>query len=164
MSPTTTLLALQDAILAGYRARFGDRVRSYGAYEPADPLSDEPADLATPALLLELESIELEPGTDPEGRLPLRCTWALHCVLSAATEHLQQVLPQFAAAAASELMPPLSVGASRRIGARWGLGAAVDDPTAISAAPGGFSPGLHGHDGWKLTWEQVAFIHDEAPL
>jgi hypothetical protein len=61
-------------------------------------------------------------------------------------------------------MPPLSVGASRRIGARWGLGAAVDDPTAISAAPGGFSPGLHGHDGWKLTWEQVAFIQDEAPL
>lgn len=164
--PTTTIRAAHQAIEDGLRAHFGASVRQYGAYQPWDPTEDEPeTELLTPALLLELESIDPDETEDQmPGRVALRCAWTVHAMLSIRTEDLQIALPELAAAVVALVRqqqsppspPPLN-------GNRWGLGEAVGVPEAVSARPAEFVPGLHGHDSWAVTWEQVTYLPETLP-
>jgi len=150
----------------GLRQHFGTRIRQCGAYEPWDPVEDaaEPV-LLTPALLLELESIEPDDNDlNMPGRIAMRCAWAVHAVLSLRTVDLQIALPELAAAVIAlvrktgtdPLQPPLT-------GNRWGLGEALGAPEAVGARPAEFRPGLNGHDSWVITWEQVIYLPESLP-
>ena len=164
--PTTTIREALQAIEDGFRAHFGDAIRQYGAYEPWDPVEDEPEpELKTPAWLFELESIDPDDaGSHAPGRLAIRCTFNAHAVLSILTLELQIALPELAAAGIAvvrktetrPLAPPLN-------GNRWGLGEALGPPEAVSARPAGFRPGLHGHDAWAVSWEQVVYLPESLP-
>jgi len=168
LNETTTLRAVHSAIVAAARAWFGDAVQQYGAYEPWGAGGENPdadAEIKTPALLLELESIEPD-DTDAHGPglIAVRCAWAFHAILSQRTDDLQIALPEFAAAAIALIRraeslpygPPLN-------GNRWGLGEAVGVPEAVSARPGPFTPGLNGRDSWLITWEQVVYLPETLP-
>jgi hypothetical protein len=161
----TTFEALHQAIVEALRERFGDRIATYGAYEPWDPIDDQPtARIQTPALLLEVEDFaeaDLE-SPDPLGRLALTCTLAIHCVLSIQTERLQQRLPQLAAAVLSLVGSP-QVGQRFRRGNQWGLGIAADPAERPQAQAGEFSPGLHGRDSWLVRWEQTVYLSEALP-
>jgi hypothetical protein len=160
----TTMDAVHDAIVAALRAHFGERVLNYGAYDPWNEYTDEAsATLETPALLLELEGFNVpEDVRDPLDRIPCECSWVIHAVLGLGTPRLQQTLPQFAAAVASLVMPPLVEDAMVR-GNLWGLGAATDAPVRVSAQPGEFQPGLHGRDAWVIRWDQTIYLDQELP-
>lgn len=141
------LRQLHDAILADLREHYLDRVQTIAAYDPfpeADDQARQP--LTTPALLLDLEAIDPgeEDGTD---RQALRLTWAAHCVLSFRTAQLQVELREFAA----DLLGHIRYN-------RWGLAPAVAPPTALSAQPGEFVPGLAGYDTWLARWEQQVYV------
>lgn len=158
----TTLGAAHAGILASLEARFGARIARYGAYELDDELGDPQREIATPALLLRLESFVADLAEpDPWGRLPLRCAWSVRCLLSTETQDLQRTLPQLAAAVVSTVIPLASVDAGRR-GADWGLGGAVGLPEAPSAQPDGL--GIFGADSWVVRWEQVVYVSEELPL
>jgi hypothetical protein len=164
--PTTTLSAVHDAIIDALQARFGARVRQFGAYEPwdYDTESADP-DLRTPALLIELESIGPD-GDDihTPGRVALRCNWAIHAALSIRTEKLQTELREFAAAVVTTLRrSDPSAPLTPTNGNRWGLGKAVGAPEGVSAQPGEFRPGLNGRDSWLITWDQIVYVDDELP-
>ena len=161
MLPTTTIRAYFQAIEDALRAHFGDRIRQYGAYEPWDPVSDEPEpEIKTPMMLIELESIDPDDSSSSKpGRVSIRCSWSVHVVLSIETERLQIALAELAAAVVALIrktefapgIPPLN-------GNRWGLGKAVDVSEAVSASPAGESAGANGRDSWVVTWEQVAHL------
>jgi hypothetical protein len=160
--PTTTLDAVHDAILAAARAHFGTLIAHYGAYEPWDPDDDAavPA-VQTPALLFELESFA---RADPDalGRFGIEATCVLHCVLSQATERLQQTLPQVAAAVLA-LVDASVTGTTYLRGNDWGLGGAASYPTNLQAQPAEFSPGLNGRDAWLVRWEQALYLSTDLP-
>ena len=163
---TTTIRVAHAAIVDALRAHFWATVRQYGAYQPWDPIEDTPeTEILTPALLLELESID--PDDDEmhmPGRVGMRCAWSVHVMLSTRTEELQIALPELAAAVVAlvrkqetePLHPPLN-------GNHWCLGEAVDGPDAVTARPAGFHPGLHGHDSWVVTWEQAIHLPETLP-
>lgn len=162
----TSMDAVHDAVIAALRAKFGDRVAHYGAYEPwAEGAETPEGALLTPALLLEVEDFSIDDAEDPDplGRLAVRCSVAVHCLLSIQTQRLAQTLAQFAAVVASLVMPPLAADALQR-GNDWGLGGAAGLPAAVSAQPAGFSPGLNGRDSWVVRWEQVFYLDQEVPL
>lgn len=166
MAETTTVRDLFDAIETALRIYFGTSIRQYGAYEPWDPIEDEAEpDLRTPALLIELES--LEPDASEEqipGQIAIRASIAVHVILSILTDQLQIALPELAASVIALvrkrqteiLRAPLS-------GNRWGLGDAVEIPEAVSAQPAEFRPGLHGHDSWVVRWEQIVYLPETLP-
>lgn len=158
MTQTTTLDALLDAIVADLLAVFGDRCAQIGAYGPWDTLTDTEAEaLVTPALLVELESFEIDDAFDAAGRCQVRCTLGIHCVLSQETARLQQALAQWAAEVARRVRYPADPD-NNWDGNTWGLAGAVDAPQRITGQPGEFSPGLHGRDGWVVRWEQVVYL------
>lgn len=166
MSTVTTMDALHDSILESLRARFSDRVAQYGAYEPWDEADgDADKQIITPALLLEIEDFDIPDLDDPDplGRLVVSASISIHCVLSVQTERLQQTLPQFAAAVAAVVVPPLS-GDQYQRGNLWGLGGAVEIPEDVQAQPAGFTPGLNGRDSWVVRWTQTVYLDEEVPL
>lgn len=164
--PTTTVRAAHQAIEAGLRAHFGSAILQYGPYQPWDSVDDEPeTELLTPALLLELESIDPDDAAlHQPGRIAIRCAWAVHAVLSIRTEDLQIALPELAAAVMTLVRknetdparPPLTAN-------RWGLAEAVGPPEALSARPGEFTPGLNGRDAWIIAWEQTLYLPQTLP-
>ncbi len=65
---TTTLDAYHAAVIETLRDTFGDRIQTYGPYDPTE-LLDNTRPLNTPALYLQLETTDLI--TLPDG-MPLR--------------------------------------------------------------------------------------------
>lgn len=158
-SPTTDMDAIHAAIIDALRAHFDYRVVQYGAYEEWDEV-DGQAETAilTPALLLQFESEDYGLREDPAGRLVVRCSFALHCVLSVQTERLQVTLRQFASEVATAVMFPAASRNQPRRGQRWGLGAAAEYPERVNAAAGDFSPGLNGRDSRIVRWDQEFYL------
>jgi hypothetical protein len=163
--PTTTVRAAQTAIIDTLRDHFGAHVQQIGLYQPMDIHGDPEAELLTPALLLELDAIENDEAADhAPGVIAVRCLWTIHAILSIRTENLQMALPEMAAAVIAlirqttpnPMRPPLNAH-------RWGLGDAVGAPDAVSARPGEFRPGLHGHDAWAVSWEQTLYLPESLP-
>lgn len=152
---TTTPTALQDAILATLRAHFGARVQHVDLYWPFDD-DDETrvAHLKTPALLLRLERQEREPADpDPTGRLRMRVSFALYCILSLRTLRLYVELPEMSLHAIRCIDP--QSGANRR-GQDWGLGGYVVEPAeGITDDEAEFSAAPTGTDSRVVRWEQV---------
>jgi hypothetical protein len=141
------LRQLHDAMLDDLREHYLDRVQTIEAYDPCPAADDqERQPLTTPAILLELESID--PG-DEDGteRHALRLTWAAHCVLSFRTAQVQLELREFVA----DLLWHVTYN-------RWGLSGAVREPQALSSQPGEFVPGIAGYDTWIVRWEQIVFV------
>lgn len=158
---STTLGALQDAVLAALREQFADRIARYGAYELDDQLTGEPdAAIATPALLFQVERADAEPADppDPFGRLAVRCQCAIHCLLSVRTERLQAALLDLASEVLASVVLCPHLPCSPR-GNRWGLGIAADEPDSASIAEGGFRPGLNGVDSRVVNWDQTIYLN-----
>jgi len=143
----TNLRQLHDAMVTTLRAHYRDLVPTIAAYDPFPQLDGpDPQPLITPAILLQLDAID--PGEDDgTDRQPLRLTWVAHCVLSFRTEQVQLELRELAA-------DVLSLVRNQR----WGLSGALQVPTALSALPGEFVPGLQGSDSWQVRWEQQTYI------
>jgi hypothetical protein len=141
------LRQLHDAMVADLSAHYLGRVPTICAYDPFPARDDQtPQPVVTPAILLELESIA--PGEDDgTDRQALLLTFSAHCVLSQRTEAMQLELREFAADLLSHLRHQ-----------RWGLAGALQEPTALAAAAGEFSPGLEGFDSWRATWEQTVYV------
>lgn len=166
MATSASLRDYLAAVETALRDRFGERVRQYGIYEPWDEAEDEAEPkLKTPALLIQVEGIEPDLAEDQvPGAIAIRLSVTIHVLLSIRTERLQVALPELAAAVIALLRqpqyqpmrPPLN-------GNRWGLGDAVDIPESVAAQPADFSPGLHGHDGWAVSFEQVLFLPEDLP-
>ncbi|SFD67979.1 hypothetical protein SAMN05660831_02093 [Thiohalospira halophila DSM 15071] len=141
----TTLAEQHDAILKTLRDGL-PQLATVEAYSPGDAID-------TPAALLELEVIEEDPGeNDGSDRVPLRCTWTVHCVLSTRTPNVQREIRAMAAQI---------LGMIRR--QRWG-GLPVRPPEQIQGGPGEISQGPHGYESWYLTWEQVLYLGDDVWL
>lgn len=158
MSLTTTIDTLHAAIIADLTRAFGEQCAQIGAYAPWDDLTGtEPEELVAPALLLELESFDVDESPDPADRCPVLCTLAIHCVLSQQTERLPQALAQWAATVARRVRFPEQPD-RRKGGNTWGLAPAVETPTRVNGQPGEFRPGLNGRDGWIVRWEQVVYL------
>jgi hypothetical protein len=166
MSTTTTPTALQDAILDTLRIHFGARVNTVDLYWPFDPEDGPAPHLQTPALLLRLERQEREPlDLDPTGRLRMRVSFALYCILSLRTPRLYVELPEMTLHAIRCIDPPS--GANRR-GQDWGLGAYVVEPAeAITDDEAEFSAAPTGTDSRVVRWEHVVAyantLEDPAP-
>lgn len=163
----TTLEILQGAILDALRVHFAGRVAEFGAYEPWDYREDEPAQvLNTPALLLEIEEMvndDLLDSHQTPGRLAIRVSLAIHCLLSIRTPKLQAALPELAASVMGLVAVRETATRTRaKRGNRWGLESAVEYPGRCDAQPGEITPGANGLDSWKVTWEQVIYLSEEA--
>ena len=146
-----TLRQLHEAMLADLREHYLDRVATIAAYDPFPDLDGpEPQPLKTPALLIELSAID--PGEDDgTDRQALRLSFTAHCVLSFRTADMQLELREFAADVLGHVRHN-----------RWGLCGAVQEPTALSAQPGEFRPGLTGFDSWQASWEQQVYVGPDA--
>jgi hypothetical protein len=142
-----TLRELHALMIEDLERHYLDRVATIAAYDPFPALGGpEPQPLTTPALLLELVSID--PGDDDgTDRLPLRLSFAAHCVLSLRTRDVQIELREFAADVLARVRDN-----------RWGYPAAVRAPEALAAQPGEFQPEQAGFDSWLVTWEQVVHV------
>lgn len=166
MADTASLREYLAAIERSLRAHFGDRIRQYGIYEPWDEDEDEAEPkLKTPALLIQVEGIEPDLAEDhAEGAIGIQLSMCVHALLSLRTPRLQIALPELAAGVitliakqeARVLRPPSN-------GNRWGLEGAVGLPEMIRAEPADFSPGLHGHDGWAVRFEQTLYLPETLP-
>lgn len=166
MSTVTTTDALHQAIVDAMRAKFGTSVAQYGAYEEwGEGDGDAVREIKTPALLTQVERMEIADTEDPDplGRMAWNFSLAIHCVLSVLTENLQQTLPQFAAAVGALVLPPLTGDQIKR-GNSWGLGGAVENPEGLQCDPGEFTPGLNGRDSWVVRWTQTVYLAEEVPL
>lgn len=157
-----TYTAYSAAVLAALRARFDqtDPPFRFGEYELADELSGEPTEeIATPALLLEVDGWDGEETGFPDtfGRRARRLRVNIHCLLGFGTPALQAALRELSLDVDAVLFPADTI-ATRRRGATWGLGGAVDPVERPSGAKGGFSPGLHGVDAWVVSFEQVVYL------
>lgn len=165
MKNTTTIEALFGAIVSALSETFSDRVATIGAYEPwADSSGDESEPIKTPVLLLELESLDQDEDIAPrqtKGRTAIRCSWAVHAILSLSTERLQQALPELAASIMALVRKHETYSYVTQRGNRWGLEIACDYPSSISAQPAAFTPGLNGRDSWVVRWEQVVYLSDD---
>lgn len=142
-----SLRELHDAIVADLADHYQDRVLTVAAYDPVpDAEGQERVPVVTPAILLELEAIDHgeDDGTD---RQPLRLTWVAHCVLSFRTAQLQIELREFATSVLARVRHN-----------RWGFYGAVQEPTALSAQPAEFRPGLDGFEVWIARWEQLVYV------
>lgn len=140
-----TLEAVHDAMVATITAHFDDRIQTVAAYNPA---WDTP--LNTPAVLLELENFS--EGQDlADGRVPLRCRFTAHCVLSWETPSIQMEIRNFGA----EFFQLL-----RRN--RWGLEKdAISNPDGADAGEGEFQPKQDkkpGFESWAVSWEQTVYV------
>jgi len=145
------LRQLHDAMLVDLRAHYLGRVQTIEAFDPfPDIEGQDRLPLVTPALLLEIDSIDpgVEDGTE---RQALNLSFLVHCVLSFRTEQIQLELREFAA----DLLNHVRYN-------RWGFPAAVEIPTALGAQPAEFVPGLMGFDTWIARWEQVVFIGSDS--
>jgi len=150
MSELPTLRELHTSIIADLERQYLGRVETVAAYDPFPGTDEQDAKaLLTPALLLELESIDPEPE-DGTGRQSLRLTFVAHCVLSFRTLAVQMELRVFAA----DVMNHIRYN-------RWGYPGAVADPEAIAAQPGEFKPGLAGFDSFLVRWEQVVQVGED---
>jgi hypothetical protein len=151
MSELPTLRELHAAILLDLDRHYSGRVETVAAYDPFPGTDEQDAQaLNTPALLLELESIDPEPEDGTE-RQALRLTFAAHCILSFRTPAVQMELRVFG----SDVMNHLRYN-------RWGYPGAVSDPEAIAAQPGEFKPGLAGFDSFLVRWEQVVQLGEDV--
>jgi len=136
-----TLREVHVAILAAVTAEFGSTLETVASYSPdiSNPIN-------TPALLLELEGFG--DGQDRgEDRIPLRCRFTAHCILSLETPDVEIEVAQFAA----QLHGLIAKN-------RWGLGADLLPPENIESAPSTFKPGKHGYESWAVTWEQTVYL------
>ena len=106
------------------------------AYAPSDTLK-------TPALLLAIEGFDTE--TDSDHRLKIDCELAFYCVLSSATQNLQQQLLQMSVEVADLVR-----------GERWGL--TCDMPQQIECAQAEFKAGENGYDSMVVTWRQCFYF------
>lgn len=157
-----SLSSVHEAILAGLQAQFGDRIARYGAYQLEDDFGDPEREIVVPALLLDLESFTTDLAEpDPWGRLPLRCTWTIRCLLSVQADDVQLLLRQLAAAVVSAIVPLAHEDAMRR-GQDWGLGSAVGLPEAPDALREDL--GLNGVGCWLVRWVQTVYVAEELPL
>lgn len=138
----TTLAEQHDAILATLSGAMPE-LTTVAAYAPGEQID-------TPAVLLELEVIEEDVAEDDgTDRVPLRCTWTLHCILSTRTPNVHREIRSMAAHV---------LGLIRR--QRWG-GLPVRPPEQIEGGPGGISEGPHGFEAWYVTWEQMLYLGDD---
>jgi hypothetical protein len=159
----TTYTAYSAAVIAALKARFGvqtDPPFRFGEYELDDELSGE-ADsvIATPALLLEVEQWDAEDTGAPDtmGRRPRRFVVNVHCLLGFETPRLQAALRELSLEV-DDLLFPAAATHTRRRGADWGLGPAVEPAERSGGQKGGFRPGLHGIDSWIVSFEQVVYL------
>lgn len=131
-----TLSGVHDAIEAAVREAI-PVLDTVGAYTVGDAVN-------TPAALIELEAAE-EGEDDGSGRVPVRCTWTIHCLLSRKTERVEVEIRDFATKVLALVRQN-----------RWGMPALM--PDNLQAGPGEFSPGQDGYEGWYVTWEQTVYI------
>jgi len=157
--PTTDMRALHAAIEETLRTRFGAGTFYFYQHDPLGPYDE--TEIQTPALLLELEGFEqddTEQNNRARERVPVRCTLALHAVLSINTERLQLELRELAADLLITIRAREHALTRSTRGNRWGLGPAADFPERVEAMPAEFTPGLNGRDSWVVRWEQVFYF------
>ena len=135
-----TLSDMHDAITSALQTALPvlETVRAYGVGDSMN----------TPAALLELETVE-EGEDDGSGRIPLRCTWTIHCILSHRTPKVEREVRDFATQV---------FGIVRRN--RWGL--PTEYPEVLQCGPGEFQPGQEGYESWYVTWEQPFFAGEDV--
>nr|VFK12777.1 MAG: hypothetical protein BECKLFY1418C_GA0070996_100182 [Candidatus Kentron sp. LFY] len=134
---------LHNAILDAFKAKFGERIKTYGAYRPF-----ETAPIKTPAILLNLEDAGL--GEDiGDKRTPMLWQVTLHCILSFQTPDVEVAIRDFASQVFR--MVPYN---------KWGLGSDVSFPSQqdLHAGPGEFKEGKHGFESWYVTWPQTLYL------
>lgn len=136
-----TLRDLHDAIIQALSTQFSSRVEYVGLYRPAptDPIN-------TPAILLEMEGASDTAGPG-DGRIPLRCRFTVHCLLSFRTTDVEIEIRDFAAEVYRLVRKNI-----------WGLGRDVKIPEQIEMGPGQFQPGKGGYESWYVTWDQTCFF------
>jgi len=101
--------------------------------------------LDTPAILLEVESID--EGIDAgDEKTPLSLKVSAFCILSKETTHdachAEVEIINFAAEVIATIRNQ-----------RWGL-TGIGKPTAITSQPALFNPGKEGDEVWQVSWEQ----------
>lgn len=142
---SVTLNDLHNAIVATTQAAFGSVVETVAAYSPlqADPIN-------TPAVLIEMDSAD--EGEDcGDGRVPLKCQFLAHCILSTKTPNVQVEVRAFAA----QMFQVVRHN-------NWGLTGNVTRPASLSMLPGEFRPGNHGYESWIVAWEQTLYLGDSV--
>lgn len=162
---TTTLDAYHAAVIETLRDTFGDRIQTYGPYDPTE-LLDNTRPLNTPALYLQLETtdlITLPDGMPLRAHVPARISPVIHVVLSTRTAGDLQVALDVLASAVAVLVS--KAGADDRQAAapgnRWGLGAAVTAPEGIAAIPAEWRPGANGYDSRAVRFEQTLYLPND---
>jgi hypothetical protein len=156
---TTTYTAYSAAVRAALKDQFGPSFR-YGEYELEDELTGAAErEIKTPALLLEVDQWDTEDTGQPDtmGRRPRRFSVNIHCLLGFETVKLQSALRELSLEVDDLLFPPDATHTRRR-GADWSLGPAVDPAERSNGQKGGFRPGLHGIDSWIVSFEQVVYL------
>ncbi|HSH30606.1 MAG TPA: hypothetical protein VK971_11910 [Thiohalobacter sp.] len=138
-----TLTQIHDAILQAMTAQFSGEVENIGHYRPAqtDPVN-------TPALLLEMEEAQ-DQASPGNARIPLRCRFTLHCLLSFQTPDVEVQVREFAAAVFRLVRNNT-----------WGFSPQeIKVPEGLELGPGQILPEKDGYEGWFVTWEQVIFYN-----
>lgn len=143
---STYLAAVKQKLIERYQPEEGTKLVDTVDY--LFPV-DEDKRLDTPALLIEVES--LDEGIDAgDETAPFVVRVALHCVLSHETENYQIEIINFAADVAKYVRNQ-----------RWGL-TGVGKPVAINSAPALFNPGREGDVAWTVSFEQSRDYGDSA--
>lgn len=137
----TTITEVHDRIIDAYQTAFANRMDTIAIYRPdnADPID-------TPALLLEMEEAldERDPG---DGRLPLRCRFTTHCMLSITTPNVEVEVRELAHEVFRLVRKNL-----------WGIGPReIKVPENLELGQGLFKPGKAGYESWYVTWEQIIY-------
>ncbi|WP_252180226.1 hypothetical protein [Endozoicomonas sp. 4G] len=129
-----------DAILSNLTAHFTDRVTTLRFHDPAQ------RPLVAPAIILDLESFAL--GEDPgDGRVPVQASWTLHCLMPQSAENSEILVRSLAA----EVFALVQFN-------KWQLGKETDFPENLDASQGTLWPGMHGHNHWTVSWDQMLYV------
>jgi hypothetical protein len=155
----TTYTAYSAAVLAALEAHFGTDFH-YGNYEQKDDLTNDPElELRTPGFLLEMTGYTCEPSEPPDvyGRRARRFRVNIYCLLGYCTDSLQVALRDLGLEVDGVLSPADPVGTRRR-GAQWGLGVAVDPAVPLAGDKDDVYSGMHGVGSFVVSFEQVVYL------
>jgi len=132
-------------IISAIKDEFGESLDTVDSYIP-----NRSAPIDTPAALLELES--MEEGDDiGDGRIPVACSFTVHCILGVGTPNISLQVRLFAAQVLKLV---------RRN--KWGLGKGASLVEQVSAGPGEFNQGKNGYESWYVTWDQTVYVGDSV--
>jgi len=144
-----SLADIHAAIKADLSEEFSGRVRTIEWFDPL-PNEDGQERLAieAPAILLNVEQVDNEEvDSDGTDRVPTRLYLTADCFLPASIDHPAAQVREFGTAVAAHIWRN-----------RWGMGAPMGYPEALSSQPAELKPGTGGYLVWRVLWEQVAMM------